>query len=117
MHATLCRLLSRAPYTLYYQKEGPILPILLNIDLGDLTLREWLIEQALEAYTLDKMNPVVRGFLQDCDRCLQLENELAEKQPELSYDERRQQALAMLEAEQSEKFDEDDEENDSDGEE
>lgn len=100
MHATLCRLLSRAPYTLYYQKYARDLPDLVGVDLGDRTVRDWLIEEGLKAYTLDKMHPLVQGFLKDCDRCLQLEDELAEQNPNLSYEERKQQAVLMFLAEQ-----------------
>lgn len=104
MDAELCRLLSRAPSTAYFQQEGPILPKLLDVDLGDRpldgSLREWLIEQGIEAYSLDKMHPLVQGFLKDCDRCWQIEDELIIENPRLTIEERHKQALAFLEKEQ-----------------
>lgn len=107
MHATLCRLLSRAPSTAYYRQNVQSLPFLLGKDRGSLeedasvrAIQEWLIEQALEAYTLDKMHPLIQGFLKDCDRCWQIEDEIIIENPTMRIEEIHKRSIAILDKEQ-----------------
>lgn len=102
MDAELSRLLSRATQSPYYRREGQLFVRLQDLQLGDRSLADWLIEQAIAAYSTEKLDPAVRGFLQDCDRSWQINQEMFSGSVEgTTQEERDQKVLEKLTAEQT----------------
>lgn len=100
MDVELSRLLSRATQSPLYRRDRSLFPNLMGIDLGDKSLADWLVEQALAAYSVEKLSPQIRGFLQDCDRSWQIEQEMFSGPVSGTQEERDQKVLEKLAKEQ-----------------
>lgn len=100
MDAELSRLLSRATQSPYYRMEGDLLALRLDLQLGNKPLADWLTEQAIAAYSVNKLHPEIQGFLQDCDRSWQIEQEMFSGPVSGTQEERDQKVLEKLAKEQ-----------------
>lgn len=73
MNAELCRLLARAQSSPYFRVEGGSVSSTMKTKRP---LMDYITEEALKAYSLDKMPALLQGFLKDCDRSIEVEYEL-----------------------------------------
>lgn len=102
MDAELSRLLSRAVQSPNYRREGDLFAQVQGITLGDKSLADWLIEQAIAAYSTEKLSPEIQGFLKDCDRSWQIEQEMFSGPVEgTTQEERDAKVLEKLAEEQT----------------
>lgn len=88
MDAELSRLLARAIQSVVYRREGASFAE--DMEIGDRSLQglqDWLIEQAIAAYSIEKLSPPVRAFLEDCDRSWQVAQELFAGKPAGEWDD------------------------------
>lgn len=85
MEAALSQLLARSIQSVFYRREAAIFAQ--DMELGDRNLQDWLIEQALAAYTIDKLSAPVQAFLKNCDRSWQIEQELFAGKPAGEWDD------------------------------